>query len=68
VSVVGEAPLVNADVGTPVRKLLRVELDFVGKEGVSLMRQSDESAEASGIVVLLGASGRGTHAIGRGHG
>jgi hypothetical protein len=56
--VIGEATLVNADLGLPSRKPLRIKLDFVGKEEVSLMRQGDDSTKTSGIVVLLRMNGR----------
>jgi hypothetical protein len=68
--VVGEATPVNADVGLPSRKLLHIQFDFVGKEGVSRMRQGDDPTKTFGfgIVALLGESGFGTRAVCRDHG
>jgi hypothetical protein len=54
--VVVEAAFVEADVGLPSREFLRIQLDFVGEENVSLMRQGDDPTKASGIIVLRGAS------------
>jgi hypothetical protein len=54
--VVSEATVVDNDVGTPVRKRARIQLDFVGKEGVLLVRKGDDTAKTFGIVVLLRVS------------
>ncbi|MGO9466309.1 MAG: hypothetical protein ACLQIB_52430 [Isosphaeraceae bacterium] len=63
--VVGEATLVNADVRLPARKFLRVQLDFVGEEEVSLIRQGDDTTKTFGfgIITVLGKSRRGAQAI-----
>ncbi len=61
--VVGEATLVNDDVGTPVWKRARIEIDFIGKENVPLVGQGDDTTKAFGIVVPLRAGGRGTHRL-----
>jgi hypothetical protein len=57
--VVGEATLVKDDVGTPVRKRARIQLDFIGKEDLPRVRQGDDTTKAFGIVILLRAMGRG---------
>ena len=60
-----EATLVNADMGLPSRKLLRIQLDFVVKEGGSFMRQGHDSTKTLAIVVVLDASGLGAQTVRR---
>ena len=55
--VVSEATLVNDDLGTPVRKRVCIQLDFIGKEDVPLVRQGNDTTKTFGIPILLKASG-----------
>jgi hypothetical protein len=52
--VVDQASLVNADMGLPLRKLFRIQLDFVKKEHGSLPGQSHDSTKTLGVVPLGG--------------
>ena len=56
--VVSEATVVDDDVRAPVRKLARIQFDFVGKENVPLVRQSDDTTKTFDNVILLSESRR----------
>ena len=49
--VVGDATLVNDDVGTPARKRARIQLDVIAKEDVPPVRQDDDTTKTFVIVV-----------------
>jgi hypothetical protein len=61
--VIVEAPLVDDDMGTPVRKRTRIQLDLITEEDDPPVRQGDHTTKASGIVIRLRVSGREARAV-----